>query len=144
MNKSGLKKSRKYFILLICLGLVLVAAGSVFEYVLEDNKTGGRLINFGAGFFVSIIAVASVNLIIMKRNPDAEKEHEINEKDERHIKIREKSAYSVFYVTMFSLLAAIITFVFLGSWTGFFITFGVMMVHCISFLLFLHRYNKMI
>ena len=46
------------------------------------------------------------------------------------------SGRKLFYITMFCLLAAIIVFMFLGSWSPLFITIGVLLVNCVSFLLY--------
>lgn len=43
---------------------------------------------------------------------------EINENDERNIKIREKSAYGTFFVTLFCLAAANVVFLFLNDITS--------------------------
>jgi len=140
--KSGLKKSKKLFTYLVGLGLLLMAAGAVLGGFMKDDSLGSRIIGFGAGFGSAIVAVAAVNLILLRRNPDARREQEINEKDERHINIRERSAYNTFFVTTFSLFAAAFVFMCLDYWVSCFITIGLLFIHCISYFVFLHHNSK--
>ena len=136
------KSNNKLFIFLIALGIALVAAGFIAGSLTEDDELSSRLIGFGSGFSISIFAFAIVNLVILKRNPNIAKEQEINAKDERQIKISEKSALSTFVITLFSLLAAIIVYVFLGFYVPLWITIGLLLIHAISFLIFLHHNRK--
>jgi len=136
------KSNNKLFIFLIALGIALAAAGFIAGSLTEDDELSSRLIGFGSGFSISIFAVAVVNLIKIKRNPNIAKEQEINAKDERQIKISEKSALSTFVITIFSLLAAIIVYVFLGFYVPLWITIGLLLIHTISFLIFVHHNRK--
>jgi uncharacterized membrane protein len=136
------KSNNKLFIFLIVLGIALAAAGFIAGSLTEDDELSSRLIGFGSGFSISIFAVAIVNLVILKINPNIAKEQEINAKDERQIKISEKSALSTFFITIFSLLAAIIVYVFLGFYVPLWITIGLLLIHTISFLIFLHHNRK--
>jgi len=136
------KSNNKLFIFLIALGIALVAAGFIAGSLTEDDELSSRLIGFGSGFSISIFAVAIVNLVKLKRNPNIVKEQEINAKDERQIKISEKSALSTFFITIFSLLAAIIVYLFLGFYVPLWITIGLLLIHTTSFLIFLHHNRK--
>ena len=136
------KSNNKLFIFLIALGIALAAAGFIAGSLTEDDELSSRLIGFGSGFSISIFAVAVVNLIKIKRNPNIAKEQEINAKDERQIKISEKSALSTFVVTIFSLLAAIFVYAFLGLYVPLWITTGLLLIHVISFKIFLHHNRK--
>jgi uncharacterized membrane protein len=140
--KSGAKKSNRLFILFICMGAVLMIAGAVAGYYTQDNDLGGRIFGFGAGFGSAVVAVGSVSLILARRKPNAERQREIDEKDERNIKIRERSAYGTYFVTMFSLSIATFVFVCLGSWLACLIALGLLFIHCISYLMFIYLNGK--
>ena len=135
------KLNNKLFIFLAALGIALAAAGFIVGSLTENDELSGRLIGFGSGFGISIFVVAIVNLVKLKRNPNIAKEQEINAKDERQIKISEKSALGSFFITIFSLLSAIIVYVFLGFYVPLWITIGLLLIHVISYLIFL-RHNR--
>ena len=141
-KKPLIKKSKLAFISLVCLGAALMIAGAVANYFLEDDTLGGRMLGAGAGFGSAIIAVAAVNLLLIKRNPDKKKQQEINEKDERFIKIREKSAQSTWYVTLFSLLALEFAFLFFDYLIPCYVVIGAMAIHVGSYFIFIYRNSK--
>jgi len=136
------KSNNKLFVFLVALGIALAAAGFIVGSLTEDEELSGRLAGFGSGFGISILAAAIVNFVKLKRNPNIAKEQEINAKDERQIKISEKSALSAFFITMFSLLAAIFVYIFLGFYIPLWITIGLLLIHVISFKIFLHHNRK--
>ena len=143
MSKKPLfNKSKLAFISLVCLGALLMAAGAIANHYLEDDTLGGRMFGAGAGFGSAIVGVAAVNLMLEKRNPDRQKQQEIYEKDERFVKIREKSAQSTWYVTLFSLLALEFAFLFLDYMIPCYIVIGVMAIHVFSYFVFIHRNSK--
>lgn len=83
-----------------------------------------------------------VGMVSLKRKPEDIRQQEINEKDERFIKIREKSAYATFYVTMIGLSVVELVFAWLEYLIPCFIIIGLMAVHIISYFVFLYRYNR--
>ena len=107
-KKPMIKKSKGLFLSLIGFGLVAILGGCLAEH---DRLSNERLLEFASGAGCAIIALGFVGLVSLKRSPKQVKQQEINENDERHIKIREKSAYSMFYVTMIGLSIAVLTFV---------------------------------
>jgi uncharacterized membrane protein len=138
------KSNNKLFIFFFFFCIALAAAGFIVGTLTEDEELSGRLAGFGSGFGISIFAAAIVNFVKQKRNPNIAKEQEINAKDERQIKISEKSARSTFAITMFSLLAAIFVYVFLGFYVPLWITIGLLLIHVISFKIFLHHNRKIL
>ncbi|MDR1117091.1 MAG: hypothetical protein LBL09_02450 [Oscillospiraceae bacterium] len=143
MNKKPIvKHSKKLYILLVCLGLALMAAGAIAEQSSFASGLPGRFLGFGAGLGSAAAALGSVGLILLRRKPEDARQQEINENDERFIKIREKSAQSTWYVTLTSLLALEFVFLFLDYMIPCFIVIGVMAVHVISYFAFLYRNSK--
>ena len=101
-----------------------------------------RLFEFFGGVGGAITALGSVGLIRFRVNPKSVKEHEIANKDERNIKIREKSAYSSFFVTLIALSITELVFVVLDN-IAVCITITILMgVHVLSYLLTLHFNNN--
>ena len=70
------------------------------------------------------------------------KQQEIELNDERNVKIREKSAYNTFFLTLNILAVAVSALVVLEMWFATIITIGVMTVHVVSFLVFRRINNK--
>jgi len=81
-------------------------------------------------------------LILLKKRPEIAHRQEINENDERFIKIKEKSAQDTWYVTLIGLLVAEFVFVFQGAMVPMIITIALMAVHVISYLIFLYINDK--
>ena len=137
-KKSVLKKSERVFIVLVCVGVLMLGAGSLLRgYGIEN-----RLFEFFGGVGGAITALGSVGLIRFRVNPKSVKEQEISNRDERNIKIREKSAYSGFFVTLIALSITELVFVVLDNITVC-ITITILMgVHVISYLLALHFNNN--
>ncbi len=140
--KAGMRKSKRNFILLICLGIMLMIAGAVAEHLVDDSSIAGRLAGAGAGFGSGIAALGAVLLILINRNPEQVREQEINEKDERFIRIRERSAQGTWYITLFSLVALEITFLCLDYKAPLFAVLVVMAVHVFGYLALLYRNSK--
>lgn len=137
-KKSIFKKSERVFMLLVIIGLLMLAAGSL----LRGNEVNNRLFEFFGGVGGAIVAIGSVSLIRLRVNPKSVKEQEISDKDERNIKIREKSAYSSFFVTLIALSITELVFVVLDNVMACFVTTIVMGVHVLSYLLLLHFNNN--
>lgn len=142
IKKPLFKHSKKLFMLLVCLGFVLMAAGAMLEQMEFASGLPGRMLGMGAGLGCAAIAVGAIGLIRLRRNPETVRQQEIDEQDERFIKIREKSAQSTWYVTLVGFLVVEFLFVFLNYVIPSFIVMGLMAVHVISYFVFLHRNNK--
>jgi uncharacterized membrane protein len=61
------------------------------------------------GVSAGFVAAGVVSMFIRWKNPKYAKQQEINMNDERNIQIYEKAGHSAFVITMFSLVALIIT-----------------------------------
>ncbi len=99
------------------------------------------LIGFGSG----IIGVGIASLWrqrTLKDHPEKVKQMEIDEKDERNVRLREKAGYATWYVTMFVLAALSMAFVVMDLAIACWLTLGALFVHIISFFVCIGRYNK--
>lgn len=136
-----MKKSKALYIILLIIGVALIVSGILVNYFLDSSKYLG----FGSGLGSAFIAIGIMNLILLKvQKPEVLKQQQINEKDERNIKIREKSAYATFYITMFGLTVVELIFVLLDYVIPGFIVMGLLFIHIISLLLYTAHYSKKI
>lgn len=143
-NKTCAKKTSKCFIVLICIGIVLMVVGGIAAYYIKESALGSRILGFGAGFGSAIFAVGVVSHVVARLKPDAARQQHISEKDERLIRIREKSAYGTYFVTLFALAIATFVFMCFDMWMACAMAIVVMFVHCISYFVFLYRNNKVL
>lgn len=133
-----IKKKKGNYILIVALGMVLMLSGILVEYLVGES----RYLGFASGFGAAIIGVGVMNLFLITRKPEVIKQQEINEKDERLVKIREKSAYTTFFITLFGMAAVEMIFLFMDYMIPCFIIIGLMAVHVISLFVFIYHYNK--
>jgi len=133
-----IKKKKGYYILIVALGMVLMLSGILVEYLVGES----RYLGFASGFGAAMIGVGVMNLFLIIRKPEVIKQQEINQKDERFVKIREKSAYTTFFITLFGMAAVEMIFLFMDYMIPCFIIIGLMAVHVISLFVFIYHYNK--
>jgi hypothetical protein len=143
-NKLGFNKRKTIFIALVCFSAALMIAGVLVDFFADSGTVGSIMIVTGAGFGCGVSCVAAVSLTYSRKNPQKRKQREINEKDERNIKIAEKSALSTWYVTLFTLTALVLTFQILDYSTPSLIAVGVLLIHIISYFIFISRNNKIL
>jgi uncharacterized membrane protein len=132
------KRNEKLYMFLVCFGIVLIGAGSV----VKGSGIEPRFFEFAAGIGSAAVGLGAVGLILIRKKPETVQQQEIEQNDERNIKIREKSAYGTFFVMMLALLAAEIAFLVLDMWLACLVVIGVMAVHVGSFLILLYINNK--
>lgn len=146
IKKPIVKKSKKLYMFLVCFGMLLIAAvtliGFVTEYNAEQNTLSSRLIGFGSGFGSAFVAAGSIGLILMRKKPEDVRQQKIDENDERNIRIREKSAYGTYFITIFSLMAVGMVFVLLDYIIPAYIIIGVMAINVFSYFVFIYHNNK--
>jgi len=120
--------------------------GSGIDTVTENAMHLPALSSMLLGFGSSLSAVGIIYFIVTrwmkKRNPDKVKQIEIEAKDERNVKLLEKSGYTTWYVTMISLMLLSLSFVALGLITAFWLTLGVFVIHVTTFFLCGYIYDK--
>ncbi len=131
-------KTKKGYVILTIIGLVVMGSGVVAEVFLGDS----RYLGFASGLGSAGAALGAMNLILLNRKPETIRQQEINDKDERLIQIREKSAYSTFFITLFGMAALEVVFLFTDSLTSCILVIGLMAVHVVSFFGFLNYYSQ--
>lgn len=141
-NKPIMKNSKKFFIFLVCLGLAMIAAGIIAGIFTDNDALSGRLIGCGAGFGSGIVGVAAASLIRLRRKPEIARQQEINENDERLIKIREKSAMDTWYLTLISLVFGEFICLWLDYMIPMGIIIGLMAIHVFGYFILLYNNSK--
>ena len=99
------------------------------------------LIGFGSGIIGVGIATLFRQRILME-HPEKAKQQEIDEKDERNVRLREKAGYATWYITMFVLAALSMAFVVMNLAIACWLTLGALFVHIISFFVCIGSYSK--
>lgn len=138
MKKPLIKHTKRSYILLLFVGAVLVAAGVIATWL----GFGSRLLSFGMGLGTASMGLGAVGLIALRAKPEDARQREIDDKDERYVKIREKSAYSTFFVTLAGLCAVVLAFVLLDYLIPCYFVIGLMALHIASYLGILAHHNK--
>jgi len=137
-KKPLFKKTERVYMILIAIGLFLIGSGSLFSSFEADS----RLFEFGGGVGSALIIFGSVGIFLIRKNPKSAKHQEIEEHDERNIRIREKSAYTAFFITIITLAAAVVVCVVLNNITACIIINIFMAVHVLSYLVLLRINNN--
>lgn len=130
------------------MGIIIFAIGLLLKFLIPESDGALQTLPFVlTGFGAGIIGVGVVNIFrkrMIDNNPQKAKQYEINEKDERNIRIREKSGYAAWYTTLFMLSAISLTFAILDYKAAGFISLGALFIHAISLFVYINIYNKKI
>lgn len=141
-----MKKQPKSYI--FYMGIIIFVVGLLLKFLIPASDGALQALPFVlTGFGAGIIGVGVVNIFrkrMIDNNPQKAKQYEINEKDERNIRIREKAGYATWYTTLFMLSAISLTFVVLDYKVAGFISLGALFIHIISLFVYIHIYNKKI
>lgn len=135
---------RKYWMLLIVIGVISLAFGVVMQQGLtEDEHDLSMLMGMFTGMGAAFTVVGTIRLIRLKMvSPEKLKQEEIERNDERNVQIL-RLAYTVACVTS-TILFTVLAFVFvcLGYRTPALITIGALYVQVLAFFLANIYYRK--
>lgn len=141
-----MKKQAKSYI--FYMGIIVFAVGLLLEFLIPASDGAFHTLPFVlTGFGAGIIGVGVVSIFrkrMIDNNPQKAKEYEINEKDERNIRIREKAGYATWYTTLFMLAVISLTFVVLDYMVAGFIVLGALFIHISSLFIYIYIYNRKI
>ena len=137
-KKPLFKKTVTNYTLIICVGLVLIGSGSVMQNLGIES----HIMGFTAGAGCALVGLGAIGLIILHFHPKSVEQQKIDNKDERNIKIREKSAYGAYAITSIAMGVAILVFVALNNMEACFIITMVLAVHTLSYLILMFVNNK--
>ena len=132
---------------LFILGPVTLVAGTVLRaFFVESGNPVSNLSIMLLGFGASLSSVGIVYFIttkwMKKRNPKKAKQIEVEAKDERNVKLLEKSGYITWYVTMLTFVVLNMTLIILGFITAFWLSLGAFAIHVTAFFICGFIYDK--
>lgn len=130
------------------MGILVFAVGLLLKHLFPASDGALQALPYAlTGFGAGIIGVGVVFIFrnrMIGNDPQKAKQYEINENDERNIRIREKAGYATWYTTLFLLSAITLTFVVLDYKVASFISLGALLIHSISLYVSIYIYNKKI
>lgn len=139
-----MKKKPKSYIFF--LGIALFALGLLLRVLLAEEEGAALSLPYVLlGVGTGITGVGAVNLYklrLLRENPEKARQLEIEEMDERNIRLREKAGYASWYVTLFALAALSLTLVVLNYKTACLLSICVLLVHTASLFIGIYVYNK--
>jgi p-aminobenzoyl-glutamate transporter AbgT len=141
------KRSQPWLFILGPIALVIGIIMRAF-FVAPDGVTAHSsllpfmLLGFGSSLTMTGIVYFIVTKLIRERNPKKAKQIEIEAKDERNVRLLEKSGYTTWYVTMITLVALSMTLIALGFTTAFWLSLGVFAIHLTAFFICGYIYDK--
>ena len=108
---------------LFYVGFAILALYIFLSQTLYEHLSA-QLIDFVIGFGIAIMLVGLVFMLINRYGSEGAKQYEIEEKDERNIRIREKAGFITMYaaIGIFGILA--FTFLIMGQTIIAYITVG--------------------
>jgi len=141
------KQSRPW---LFALGPVALFAGIIIRAIYSGTENFTEKVYYlslsllGFGISLSLVGIIFfiVTMWMKKKNPQKAKQIEVEAKDERNVKLLEKSGYITWYVTMLTLVALNLTFVALGLVTAMWLSLGVFIIHVSAFFICGYIYSK--
>jgi uncharacterized membrane protein len=142
-----MRKLSKFYGLLF-IGLILLVVGLLLKFFIPtaEGMIFGLtfiLIGLGAGLIGAVVAKILMERMLYK-DPVLAKQYEINEKDERNIRLREKAGYASWYSTMLMLAVITLIFLLLDYMVATFVLIGVLLIHLLSFFVYVNIYDKKI
>ena len=139
------KQSRSY---VFYMGIIIFVVGLLLKFFVTASEGVLSTLPFVlSGFGAGSIGVGVVNIInkrMLDNNPQKAKQYEINENDERNIRLREKAGYATWYTTLLMLAAITMTFLILDYKVACFVLLGALFIHIISLFVYINIYNKKI
>jgi len=134
---------------LFYLSFVALIAGAILRVFFVNNEISSEAIShlswalLGFGSSLSLLAVIHyVNRFIIKNSPELAKTMEIEEKDERNVRVSEKAALGAWYITVYTSIALMFTLVALGFTTAFWLALIAFVINVTSLFIYVFVYNK--
>ena len=132
---------RKVWSVLFYVGFGLLAVNFLLAQFFPE-AVDTRILDFIAGFGIAIMLVGLFFIFNHRYSPEGAKQREVDENDERNIRIKEKAAYSSWYASLaiFGIIA--ILFVFLGYHIAAWITVAGAVLHRVCLEIFKAIYKR--
>jgi uncharacterized membrane protein len=128
-------------------GIIIFGITSAVRQIFSESESIviTDYFHFIAGLGAGLIFVGAVYKVIFRNNdnsPEAVRQREIDEKDERNIRIKEKAGYASWHATLLIFVAMALVFIFMDYPLGYWLSAGAVVLHKITLLIFTSIYNK--
>jgi uncharacterized membrane protein len=137
-KKPLFQKSKKNIIITFVVIALMLAAGALCTNIGLPDRFSGIFFGFATGLALVVLIV----LLRSKRDPQSERQLTINANDERCEKIREKSAYTSWYISIFSLSAGVLLCAMLDMMPAAYILLCIEAIHAVSYFALLNYNGK--
>jgi len=132
---------RKYTLI---VGIIIFAVSSAIRQ-LFPQAFDADMTHFVAGMGAGLMLLGVIFAIIFRNSdnsPEAIKLKEIEENDERNIRIKEKAGYASWHTTLILLVIMALVFVFTDNPLGYWLSASAAVLHKLLLLGFTAMYNK--
>ena len=128
-------------------GFIIFAIASMVRQIFSDSDSVVIVdyFHFIAGLGAGLMFAGEIYKVIFrneKNSPEAAKQREIEENDERNIRIKEKAGYASWHASLLIFVAMALVFVFMDYPLGYWLSAGAVVLHKIILLIFTSVYNK--
>jgi len=143
--KSKVKNIIKKYTLPV--GLIIFALASAVRQIFSgsDSVIITDHFHFIAGIGAGLMFLGAAYKVIFRNSdnsPEAVKQREIDENDERNIRIKEKAGYASWYATLLIFVAMALVFIFMDYPLGYWLSAGAVVLHKVILLIFMWVYGK--
>jgi hypothetical protein len=136
-----LVNGKRYYVILLFLGVVLAAFGILNQAVLSQSAhISSRLMGMFTGMGFAFIGAGTIRLIHLKfSSPEKLKQEQIDQKDERNVQVLRVS-YTITSISSSIMFAGLVfIFTFMGSITESYICLAALQLQVVIFIV-VHRY----
>ena len=128
---------------LLPAGFVLLAVSIAIRQLFSEAIGIEDWSCFISGMGAGLMFVGVIVRIIFKNsdNPEAVKQREIDEKDERNIRIKERAGYASWHATLLIFVVMAVVFIFMNNPIGYWLSAGAVVLHKLILLFFTKIYN---
>jgi hypothetical protein len=127
------RRTRGFYRVFIAVGAALVAFGVLGGIFWSERPVTSFLTGFCVGGGATAMFFGAQRLYYLKRKPELARRQDNHNKDERMKANREKAGLFACWLTVGTLLAAIVAFLWLEQQTAAHIALAVLLVHVIGF-----------
>lgn len=124
--------------IIFIVGAVVLVLGIVLGVIFDWGKYAG----FAAGLGSSWVVLGIIGIIINSLKPNLAHEKEIESKDERFIRIRERSGNLAFFISIFLNVATTVIFLIMDNFIACLIVIIAMVIQMISYFVAIYVNNK--
>jgi uncharacterized membrane protein len=128
-------------------GIIIFGIASAVRQVFSESESVIIIdyFHFVAGLGAGLMFVGAIYKVIFRNSdnsPEAVKQREIDENDERNIRIKEKAGYASWHATLLIFVAMALIFIIIDYPLGYWLSASAIILHKIILLIFTSVYNK--